>query len=114
MNAAAKTLSQGNVFRGDFSFLMTTSTNVIAMILWLCVIASALSIVYVRNLERQYTNQLDQSTYQTQQLDIEHSQLLLEKSMWSAPGRVRNLAQHQLQMGLSKQAYTVSLVHAPF
>ena len=112
MNAAAKTLSQGNVFRGDFSFLITSSTSFIAMFLWLCVIVSALSVVYVRNLERQYTNELEQTTHQSQQLDIEHSQLLLEKSMWSAPGRVRHVAQYQLDMGLSKQAHTVSLVHA--
>lgn len=114
MNAAAKTLSQGNVFRGDFSFLITSSTSFIAMILWLFVIVSALSVVYVRNLERQYTNQGDQTIHQSQQLDIEHSQLLLEKSMWSAPGRIRNLAQHQLDMRLSKQANTVSLVHGQF
>lgn len=109
MNAAAKTLSQGNLFRGDLSFFKVGSANLMVMILWLAVIMSALSVVYVRNLERQYIHELDQTTHQTQQLDIEHSQLLLEKSMWSAPGRVRHIAHKQLLMVVSKPSYTINL-----
>jgi cell division protein FtsL len=111
MNAAAKTLSQGNLFRGDFSIFTRGSTNFVATILWLAVIVSALCVVYVRNLERQYVHELDQTTHQTHLLTTEHSQLLLEKSMWSAPGRVRHIAHQQLEMIVSKPSYTVSLTH---
>ena len=109
MNAAAKTLSHGNLFRGDFSFFTNTSTNVLVMIVWIAVISSALSVVYVRNLERQYVHELDQTVHQNHSLEMEHTQLLLEKSMWSSPGRVRRLAKRQFDMSISKPKFIVTL-----
>ena len=58
MNAAAKTLSQGNLFRGDFSFSTAQSSQVLSITLWILVICSALSVIYVKNLERQYVYNL--------------------------------------------------------
>lgn len=102
MNAAAKTLSQGNIFRGDFSFLTNISTNILVMILWSFVISSALSVVYVKNLGRQYVHETEQVSQESNRLEMEHSQLLLEKSMWSAPGRIGVIAKNRLSMVQAK------------
>ncbi len=102
MNAAAKTLSEGNLFRGDFSFSSTNSRQLLSICLWALVICSALAVIYVKNLERQYVYKLGQVTQLNSQLDIEQSQLLLESSMWAAPDRVRALARRNLNMTISK------------
>jgi cell division protein FtsL len=70
----------------------------LSICLWALVICSALAVIYVKNLERQYVYKLGQVTQINSQLDIERSQLLLESSMWSAPDRVTSLAKRNLNM----------------
>ena len=95
---------------GNFSFSNAQSSKFLSILLWALVIGSALSVIYIKNLERQYVYNLGQVTKQSSQLDIERSQLLLEKSMWSAPGRVRNLAIRKLNMTSAK---TKSIIIVP-
>ena len=109
MNAAAKTLSQGNIFRGDFSFLSNLSINLLIMALWVAVISSSLAVVYVKNLERHYVHQSAQLTKQNSHLEIERSQLLLEKTMWSAPRRIQGLAKRHFNMVLAKPKAVIHL-----
>ena len=104
MNAAARTLSQGNLFRGDFSFTIKSTSQMLVLFLWLSVISSALAVIYIKNLERQYVFEVGQTSYENSKLDIEEAQLRLENSMWSAPGRVRGMAKHNLKMSDSKTA----------
>lgn len=98
MNAAARTISQGNLFRGDLSHLLKGSNSLLMIFLWVAVIISALSVVYVKHLERYYTHEISQVSYQNQQLEIQQAQMLLEKGMWAAPDRIRTLAKHRLNM----------------
>ena len=109
MNAAARTLTQGNIFRGDFSLLYKGNIPTGTILLWVLVIASALSIIYVRHLERQYTHQIEQTVQENNQLAIQKGQLLLEKSMWSTPERIRHLAKHRLHMKMSKPAAVIMI-----
>ena len=109
MNAAAKTLSHGNIFRGDFSFLSSISTHIFVMLLWTFVITSALSVVYVKNLERQYIHETDKISKSNNHFEMERTQLLLEKSMWSAPGRIGRLASSHLNMVQAKPKAVIIL-----
>lgn len=109
MNAAAKTLSHGNIFQGDFSFVSNLSTHFLLMLLWGLVITSALSVVYVKNLERQYIHEIDMVSKDNTQLEMERTQLLLEKSMWASPIRVRGLAKRHLNMVLATPKAVVTI-----
>lgn len=102
MNAAARTLSHGNIFRGEFSLWVREAFSIFQLILWGAVICSALAVVYVKNLERHYVHQVANVQYQKEQLEIQKNQLLLEKGMWSSPRRVRTMAKSHLEMKLAR------------
>jgi cell division protein FtsL len=110
MNAAAKTLSHGNLFRGDWSSFLRGDLSVLSLLLWLAMIFSALSVVYVRNLERHYVHELEQIKRDNNQLELQKAQLLLERSMWANPDRIRRLADQQLKM---KQAKPSAVLYVP-
>ena len=111
MNAAARTLSNGNIFKGDFSHWLRGAFPLVSVILWVAVIGSALSVVYMKNIERQYVHQMAQLNYQKEQLDIQKAQLLLEKSMWSTPARVRGIAKQNLAMKVAKPEAVIVIQH---
>jgi cell division protein FtsL len=67
-------------------------------ILWLCVLVSAIAVVYVTFDVRRYTQELAQTSKKTQNLQIETGQLLLEKSALAAYARVERIATEQLNM----------------
>lgn len=67
-------------------------------ILWLIVIASAMSVVYVTFDVRRHTSQLAQLNDQSQRLQVETGQLLLEKSTLASYARVEKIATNQLNM----------------
>lgn len=67
-------------------------------ILWLIVIASAMSVVYVTFDVRRHTSQLAQLNDQSQRLQVETGQLLLEKSALASYARVEKIATNQLNM----------------
>lgn len=98
MNAAARALHQGNVFQGDVSSLSLLKRNALVVTLWLLVIASALSVVYLRHLERDYYSQVQATQIKMNQAKMEHGQLLLEKTMWTSPKRIQAKAQSMLDM----------------
>ncbi len=102
MNAAARAISHGNLFKGDLPFSNIGITPVLTIILWIAVIASAVGVVYVKNLERHYVHQITQVNHKNDQVAIQKAQLLLGKSMWSSPARIRRLAGEHLNMRQAK------------
>jgi len=98
MNAAARALNQGNVFQGDVSSLSLLKRNALVVALWLLVISSALSVVYLRHLERDYYSQVQATQIKMNQAKMVHGQLLLEKTMWTSPKRIQAKAQSMLDM----------------
>lgn len=98
MNAAARALSQGNIFRGDLMSMSVSKRSGLLLILWIMVISSALTIIYLRHIERKTFNESQILSRQLNQLKLERGQLLLEQSMWTSPSRIQKLARQQLNM----------------
>lgn len=98
MNAAARALSQGNIFRGDLMSMSVSKKSGLFFILWVLVITSALGIIYLRHVERQIFNESQILSRQLNQVQLERGQLLLEQSMWTSPSRIQKLAEQQLNM----------------
>jgi cell division protein FtsL len=102
MNAAARTLSQGNFFRGDLMSMTMSKKSGFLFVLWACVIMSALTIIYMRHVERQFYNEMQTIARKNNQANLEQGQLLLEHSMWTSPSRIQSVASKQLNMKLAK------------
>lgn len=79
---------------------MTISVGKLSLVstLWLLVVASAISVVYVTFDVRRHTSQLAELNYRTQNLQVETGQLLLEKSALASYARVEKIATGQLNM----------------
>ncbi len=102
MNAAARTLSSSTWFRGDIKQTVMTKEGMIAMILLIAVLISALMVVYVKNEQRVHFSQLQMAKQEVNQLDLEWNQLKLEQSSMSSPVRVQRIAHDQLHLSMSK------------
>lgn len=98
MNAAARALAEGS-FASTGGRTFTFSSQTLGLILLvMAVLASAVSVVYVKNLNRELFGEL-QNLKQTQEsLRVEHGQLLLEQNTLAAPARVQTIAAKQLNM----------------
>ncbi len=98
MNAAARALHEGNIFQGDFSSALFFRRNGIALMLWLILLGSALGVIYLRHIERDYFSQLQKVERQLNKAKLEYGQLLLEQSMWTSPQRIERLVKEKLNM----------------
>jgi cell division protein FtsL len=66
--------------------------------MWLAVILSALSVVYVSHLCRQLHNDLSQLEQEANAFQVEWGRYLLEQSSWASLSRVEQLAKTRLYM----------------
>jgi len=100
MNAAARALAEGSlVSTASRQFIL--SSQVLGMILLvIAVLASAVAVVYVKNLDRQLFIELQTLKQTHDNIGVEYGQLLLEQNTWAAPARVQVIAQRQLGMGI--------------
>jgi cell division protein FtsL len=110
MNAAARLVHQNVLSRHLVLTHLLTRRQIAVLILALMILLSALSIIYVthtaRVLHAAYQHQLVQQT----QIQIEHSQLLLERSTWMVQGRIQHLAEQKLGM-VTPSNQSVVVVH---
>ena len=67
-------------------------------LLWLAVMLSALSVVFVSHLCRQLYNELAKLEQEANALQVEWGRYLLEQSSWASLSRVEQLAKSKLQM----------------
>ena len=74
----------------------------LVVVLWVLVIASALSVVYVTYDTRVKFNALETLRREKSQLQVVWGQYLLEESTWEAYGRVEKLAKEKLSMTVPK------------
>lgn len=102
MNAAAKALAQYYYFDRPLRIFFHAPWRLASFVLLICVIFSAMSLVYTRSLSRQYTVELTALQNEEQQLHAEHKQLLLERGAWANPARVQRLAEESLAMTLPR------------
>jgi cell division protein FtsL len=98
MNAAAKALSQGSVFRTGLSGITWSKQSVFMICLMASVLLCALSVIYVENSQRRLFSELQSMQQESDQLLVERSQLILERSTWAAPARVQHLAERRMGM----------------
>lgn len=99
MNAAARLLSQqGSVARSWVVSVILSTVQFSLLTMVTAVLVSALSIVYVTNTSRNLTAGIQQTLVERNQLHIQWSQLLLEKSSWVTSARVQHVAESNLDM----------------
>lgn len=92
MNAAARVLAQGNIFRSEW-YDITFSKQVTGLaLLLLFILSSAISLVYMKNLQQQYFNELQMLRDQANQSQLEWHQLLAEQGTWTAPAYLQHAA----------------------
>ncbi|WP_028387590.1 cell division protein FtsL [Legionella fairfieldensis] len=100
MNAAAKAINQSNFFNGQLLDMRISKQLAFLLSLLLLVLITALAIVYTTNEHRLSFSQLQHLEQQTNQLQLQWGQLLLEQASLATTARVEQLAVEQLQMRL--------------
>jgi cell division protein FtsL len=98
MNAAARLLSHGNLSRSWVVSVILSRAQFSSLVMIIAVLVSALSVVYVTNTARCLNASIQQTLAERNQLHIQWSQLLLEKSTWITPARVQQVAESNLGM----------------
>ncbi len=73
-------------------------TNLSTLLLFVGVIISALSIVYVTNMTRSLNANVEQTLAERNNLHVQWSQLLLEKSTLTMQARVQRIAESKMGM----------------
>ncbi len=109
MNAAARDISQSDLFHGHLANMKLSRTFCFQMMLLGAVLMSALAVVYTTNMHRLALSQLEQAEQQAHQLQLQRGQLLLEQATLATPSRVQQLAEEKLHMVLpsSKQTFVL-------
>ncbi|MDQ8039153.1 MAG: cell division protein FtsL [Rickettsiella sp.] len=100
MNVAARALARGTLtWERKQWWKWQISLRMLGVILLLLAVASsALSVVYVKALQRNLYSELQAREQERDDLKTEWSQLLLEENTWAAPVRIQTLAQQKLGM----------------
>jgi cell division protein FtsL len=98
MNSAARFLNQGTLSRTWVVSVILAKTQYSVWLLAIGVLMSALSVVYVTNTAREFNASLQQSLIERDQLHVQWSQLLLERSTWVTQSRVEQIASNKLDM----------------
>ena len=102
MNAAAKVLAEGSLFRGGVTTVNWSKQTFWMALFLAAVLFSALAVIYIENTQRHLFSELQSLRHSGDELRVERSQLLLEQSTWGAPARVQGLAQQRLNMRVPK------------
>lgn len=110
MNAITRVYHQ-QIRLNPFVGLVINSRTLALIILFLCVFASAVGVVYMKDLNRrlfiQYQNQLQTE----QQYTIDWGKLLLEQSTWATQARVQAIARQDGMVMPSR--HSVALLTLP-
>lgn len=98
MNAAARLVHQQSLSRHLVFTHVLTARQATVIALSFALVMSAIGIIYItentRVVHAAYQHQLTAQN----QLHIQHSQLLLERSATLMPSHVQHIAEHQLEM----------------
>lgn len=100
MNAAARVINQSNLFNGQLTDIKISKQLMLIILLAFSVLASALAVVYSTNAYRSVFIQMEQAEQQSNRLQMQWGQLLLEQASLASPSRVQYLAQKKLNMAL--------------
>lgn len=81
----------------------------VLIVVGVLVVLSALSVVYVKDLNRRLFIQYQAEQVRNNQFDVEWGQLLLEQSTWATQARVQAIAQQKLEMIFPSQNEIIML-----
>ncbi|MCW5590013.1 MAG: cell division protein FtsL [Legionellales bacterium] len=98
MNAAAKALAHSDWNQGNVFSLHLTKRGMLVLMLALIVLVSAVSVIYVKTLNRRLFSELQTEQQLHDQLQVRWGQLLLEQSTWATQARVQKIATEELHM----------------
>jgi cell division protein FtsL len=98
MNATARALAAGTFNSYNVRHMILSFQSILVGILVAAVLATAFSVIYVKEKVRQEVTELHNLQYQYDQMMIEQGRLLLEQNTWSSPLRIQDIAQNQLNM----------------
>jgi cell division protein FtsL len=98
MNAAARVISQNNVFQGSLYEMHFSKELLLLLILLSSMLFSALGVIFITNSYRLSLTNYESLLQRQDQLKIENSKLLLEQASWAAPNRVEGFAKTKLGM----------------
>jgi cell division protein FtsL len=100
MNIATRTLTQGSVIitntQGKALTLPLPKRHV--LLLLSIVLATALTLIYVKDLNRCLFIDYQESQKVAQKLEIEHDKLLLEESAWANSARIQRISEQKWHM----------------
>ena len=88
-------------------------TAVVASVLLLAVIASAVAVVRTHHVRRSLFVELDEVDAQRDRLQVEWGRLQIEQSTWAASDRIERFAAEKLDLHLSRAGATVLVVAEP-
>lgn len=80
---------------------------VIAGVLVVCTVASAVAVVYSKHRSRRLFVELQSLERERDQLNVEWGRLRLEQGTWATPGRVEQAAREQLNMKMPERGDVV-------
>lgn len=109
MNAAARVINQGTLFNGQLANMHMSKSLYLLIFLLIAVLISAFAVVYSTNSYRSTFSLVEQEEIQSNQLQLQWGQLLLEQSSLATPARVEELAREQLKMILPNAKNTYIL-----
>ncbi len=98
MNAAARAISESNMFSGHLAELRLSKETSFILTIFLIILMTAWFVVYTTNEHRSRFSQLQQLEQEAHQLKLQWGQLLLEQASLARPARVEELATEKLEM----------------
>lgn len=107
MNAAAHLLSRGEWNVRNVVTTVRTSQFIWIAILVGAVLASAIGLIYVKDLNRRLVSERQMTTHSYDELQNQWSQLLLEQGTWSTQARIQQIATEKMGMHIPTQAEMV-------
>jgi cell division protein FtsL len=109
MNMAARALTENSLTWEQGQNWVISLKMLGLVLLILAVLSSALSVIYIKTVQRNLYSQLQVSQQAYDSLKTEWSQLLLEENTWVAPVRIQALAQQELGMRVPEMKNTILL-----
>jgi cell division protein FtsL len=107
MNAAARLVHQNVLSRQFFSTQWLNGRQIMTALLGAAAVLSALSIIYVTQVTRVLHAEYQHNLVEQDRLQVEHGQLLLERSTWMVPARIQQIAETKLGMVVPEQKSVV-------
>lgn len=112
MNTMIRSTTYGSVVESQVKkeTLVFSLPDIPILTLVLIILFSALTLVYVKDLNRQLFGTAEKLQQDYTQLQMRHDQLLLERSVWAAQSRVQQAATKlDLQLPVAKEIVMIKL-----